>query len=137
MASRTVASQPTLLHVFQRKYAAKQQHARNLEQTTHCGRVAISTSADSCSAIGSGYTRTRECGHLKLDRSLVKRPVHLYLAEPPSFTPSETPIEVVPEPVADLDFGRIAVDDAVRIVRLMHIHLRLNVVSLPSVGEEF
>ena len=125
-----MASQPTLLLVFQRKYAAKQQHARNLEQTTHGGRVAISTSADSRSAIGHGCTRTRECSHLKLDRSLVKRLGHLYLAEPPSFTPSETPIEVVPEPVADLTFGGIAVDDA---AGLMHVHLRLDVVSLPSV----
>ena len=92
--------------------------------------MAISTSADSRSAIGHGCTRTRECSHLKLDRSLVKRLGHLYLAEPPSFTPSETPIEVVPEPVADLIFGGIAVDDA---AGLMHVHLRLDVVSLPSV----
>jgi hypothetical protein len=54
-----------------------------------CGRVAISSSADSPSATGHGYTRTRECDHLKLDRSLVKRSLHLYLAEPPSFTPVE------------------------------------------------
>jgi hypothetical protein len=53
------------------------------------GRVAISSSADSPSATGHGYTRTRECDHLKLDRSLVKRSLHLYLAEPPSFTPVE------------------------------------------------
>jgi hypothetical protein len=71
-----------------------------------------------------------KCDHLKLDRSLVKRQVHLYLAEPPSFTPSETPIEVVPEPVTDLVFGGIAVDDA---VGLMHVHLPLDVGSLPPV----
>jgi hypothetical protein len=54
-----------------------------------CGRVAISSSADSPSVTGHGYTRTRGCDHLKLDRSLVKRSLHLYLAEPPSFTPVE------------------------------------------------
>ncbi len=89
-----------------------------------------SSSADSQSAIGHGYTRTGECGHLNLDTSLVRPPVNLYLAEPPSFTPSETPIEVVPEPLADLIFGGIAVDDA---VALMHVHLSLDVVPLTSV----
>ncbi|KAH8791801.1 hypothetical protein F5882DRAFT_84137 [Hyaloscypha sp. PMI_1271] len=77
----SAASQPTLCSSDAAKSSAETRDA--------CGRVAISSSADSPSATGHGYTRTRECDHLKLDRSLVKRSLHLYLAEPPSFTPVE------------------------------------------------
>jgi hypothetical protein len=80
------------------------QKSTRAERRVTCGRVAISSSADSRRVTGHGDTRTRECDHLKLDRSLVKRPLHLYLAEPPSFTPVETPIEGVPQPVADFNF---------------------------------
>jgi len=77
----SAASQPTLCSSDAAKSSAETRDA--------CGRVAISSSADSPSATGHGYTRTRECDHLKLDRSFVKRSLHLYLAEPPSFTPVE------------------------------------------------
>jgi hypothetical protein len=96
-ASPLVASHPTLLLVLRGKKA-------RAERRVTCGRVAISSSAGSRSVTGHGDTRTRECDHLKLDRSLVKRPLHLYLAEPPSFTPVETPIESSPKPVAEFNF---------------------------------
>jgi hypothetical protein len=68
----SAASQPTLLLVLRGKKSSA-------ETRDACGRVAISSSADSPSVTGHGHTRTRGCDHLKLDRSLVKRPLHIYI----------------------------------------------------------
>ncbi|KAN0115146.1 hypothetical protein V8E51_004690 [Hyaloscypha variabilis] len=87
---------------FARLTRQKQARAEPRATRGTAGRVAISSSADSLPLTGHGNTRIRECDHhLKLDRSLVKRPLHLYLAEPPCFTPVETPIDAVSEPVAE------------------------------------
>lgn len=63
----------------------------------------------------------------------MKRPIDLYLAEPPSFTPSETPIEIVPSQIYFV--GGSAVDDG---VGLMHVDLplRFGFFTIQFVGEK-